>query len=157
MSGDREKGQSAFWGSPQRPRPSGEGEAGGGGTVLFGQKVVAVNGHVECVCGNSMGMTACSALPVLPYWVSPSFLSRSLTRRPPPHVLQHLTVSLGLAVPVPCGHPHRVGQPKLDTQGTESGRRNLIGPREKKKKKRHLTSQNLSTVRCPQKVASLTS
>lgn len=53
------------------------------------------------VCGKSMGMTACSALPVLPYWVSPSFLSRPLTHRPPCSVTPDSRGVWGLQYPSP--------------------------------------------------------
>lgn len=130
MSGDQERGQSAFRGPPQRPRLP--GEAGPGrGTVLFGQRW-RLGMAMWNVCGDSMGMSAGSVLSChLPSSPGPSPVG--------PETLQHLAVCLGLAIPVPQGPPHRAGQPKLDTQGTESGR-NLIGPR----KKRHLTNQNLS-------------
>lgn len=85
------------------------------------------------VCGDSMGVIACSALPChLPSSPGPSPAV--------PETLRYLTAGLGLAIPILRAPPPRAGQPKLDTQGTESGRRNLIGPR----KKRHLTNQNLS-------------
>lgn len=135
---------------------------------FFGRKVVPKNGLCGmcvgmctclyvCVCvwGGSMGHDCLQCPSVPPYLVSPS--------SPGPLICLSLNAStldsVSGAHNTHClhSHSHRAGRPKLDTQGTESGRGNLIGPRGKK---RHVTNQNLSQENIshvPWKVASLTS